>query len=388
MKKKTSVKNFDINSLKVAKPCHVGWESMSGDEKIRHCNACQLNVYNISEMTKNEVTSLIKNSNERLCGKIYKRNDGTVITKDCPIGLRDYRKKISRLAGATFTAILSLFSVGFGQSDSEAEIKKTTEITRKDSQSEKSTLFGEITDKAGALIPNAEIELSRKNKNFTLKTRTSDNGNFKLSGLSEGIYSITVRNDYFKTYKIEHLVVKKNENIELNINLEAKDIVVGIILDAYDDKKTINTKNHISNEIELKPSLIRTSSLNRKSHIKGIIRDSVGAVIPAAKVELKSKNKSGKKYKVKSSDKGKFSFESVPPGNYQLKIKYSGFETYKIDNLFVKKNENIDLNVTLHPKESTVTIGIFVDEPLLNRTDGSLTNTISGENMRKLPIRN
>ena len=38
---------FDINKLRIASPCPVGWETMKGDARTRHCDLCQLNVYNV-----------------------------------------------------------------------------------------------------------------------------------------------------------------------------------------------------------------------------------------------------------------------------------------------------------------------------------------------------
>jgi hypothetical protein len=107
--------NFNINKLRVASPCSTGWETMSGDERVRRCHSCELNIYNISEMTKNEVEDLIANREGRLCIRLYKRTDGTVLTKDCPVGFRAYQKRVARFAGAALATVLGLFSVSFGQ---------------------------------------------------------------------------------------------------------------------------------------------------------------------------------------------------------------------------------------------------------------------------------
>ena len=110
-------RNFDINKLRVAAPCPVGWATMSGDERVRHCQSCQLSIYNSAEMTKREAEDLIATREGRLCIRLYKRADGTVLTKDCPLGIRAYQKRISRFAGATLATILGLFSVSFGQKE-------------------------------------------------------------------------------------------------------------------------------------------------------------------------------------------------------------------------------------------------------------------------------
>src|SRR5437773_12576574 len=98
---KMNDKKFDVKSLRVASPCSVGWENMSGDERTRYCDQCSLNVYNISSLTTSEVEDLILKREGRLCIMIYRRADGTVLTRDCPVGLRAVQKRVARFAGAT-----------------------------------------------------------------------------------------------------------------------------------------------------------------------------------------------------------------------------------------------------------------------------------------------
>jgi hypothetical protein len=99
-----------LKHAKVASPCSVDWESMIGDARRRFCGQCELNVYNLSEMSRREAEDLINRTEGRLCVRFYRRADGTVLTKDCPIGLRAMRRKLSRLATATLSAIIGFFS--------------------------------------------------------------------------------------------------------------------------------------------------------------------------------------------------------------------------------------------------------------------------------------
>src|ERR1051325_2231218 len=96
---------FNINNLRVASPCPVGWAQMKGDDRTRHCNLCSLNVYNISALSVDEVARLIGTGHDRVCVRMYHRADGTVLTKDCPVGLRAYQKRVARFAGAALSAI-------------------------------------------------------------------------------------------------------------------------------------------------------------------------------------------------------------------------------------------------------------------------------------------
>jgi hypothetical protein len=106
---------FDINALRVAKPCSVGWDSMNGDDRARMCDQCSLTVYNLEGLSKNEVFDLVGNDSERVCVRLRRRPDGTIITRDCPKGLAAYRRRIGKLASAAFAAILGLVSYSAAQ---------------------------------------------------------------------------------------------------------------------------------------------------------------------------------------------------------------------------------------------------------------------------------
>ena len=92
-KKSTSL----LNDMQIAAPCDVGFENMQGDDRVRFCTSCKMNVYNIGEMSAEEAQNLIENTEGRLCLRLYQRKDGTVITDNCPIGLRNIRNRLVRV---------------------------------------------------------------------------------------------------------------------------------------------------------------------------------------------------------------------------------------------------------------------------------------------------
>lgn len=77
-----------LKSITVATPCSASWEKMRGNERIRFCDQCQQKVYNLSEMAAVDIVRLIREKEDRLCVRLYRRADGTVITADCAVGLR------------------------------------------------------------------------------------------------------------------------------------------------------------------------------------------------------------------------------------------------------------------------------------------------------------
>lgn len=85
-----------LGEVRVASPCNADWNAMSGDEQTRFCDKCSKHVYNISAMTTQQAESLIRAKEGNLCIRYYQRADGTVMTADCPVGVR--KKRNRRLA--------------------------------------------------------------------------------------------------------------------------------------------------------------------------------------------------------------------------------------------------------------------------------------------------
>lgn len=77
---------------------------MSGDERVRMCAACRKHVYNFTAMRTEEVRELVQKTEGRVCGRFFQRADGTVMTADCPVGLR----KLRRTAAAAIALVLAM----------------------------------------------------------------------------------------------------------------------------------------------------------------------------------------------------------------------------------------------------------------------------------------
>jgi hypothetical protein len=101
-----------LNSIRIASPCTADWEQMSGDDRSRYCSACKLNVYNISNMTGDAAAALIEREQGHLCVRLFRRADGTVLTQDCPVGLRLIRKQVVRTAARIAAAAVMLVTGG------------------------------------------------------------------------------------------------------------------------------------------------------------------------------------------------------------------------------------------------------------------------------------
>src|SRR5581483_1332406 len=93
--------------LRVAAPCKEDWNQMVGDDRVRFCAGCKLNVYNVANLSEGEVRALVGQREGRVCARFFTRTDGTVLTRDCPTGVRRKRQ----LVGISIAAAASLLAM-------------------------------------------------------------------------------------------------------------------------------------------------------------------------------------------------------------------------------------------------------------------------------------
>ncbi|HEX8887633.1 MAG TPA: carboxypeptidase-like regulatory domain-containing protein [Pyrinomonadaceae bacterium] len=200
---------------------------MSGDDRMRFCNQCNLHVYNISAMTREQVAALITGAEGRICARLYRRADGTVLTKDCPVGLRALRRRVSKVAGATLTALLSLCSGVFAQAQSKKDKTCTPAIAIKTKKAtdktEQGTLNGVVTDNSDGVVAGAKVTLINEQTGDKLKSVSTEEGTFRFSNLLTGMYSLEVEAKAFATSKLIHIKIDSDKAVQVSVMLEVKE---------------------------------------------------------------------------------------------------------------------------------------------------------------------
>jgi hypothetical protein len=97
-----------LRRLEVVSPCTVSWDSMRGDDNVRFCGECRLNVYNLSGMSTRDALSLVARREHRVCVRFYRRPDGTVLTQDCGSAAR----RAARLMFGAICTFIALVIAG------------------------------------------------------------------------------------------------------------------------------------------------------------------------------------------------------------------------------------------------------------------------------------
>jgi len=198
--------------IQVASPCPADWDAMAGDNRVRHCDQCDLDVYNFSEMTSAEIKQLVTaGRGQRLCGRLYRRADGTVLTRDCPVGLQVRIRRVSLRVGAALSAAMS---VGLAA----AQTQRQAPLSLVQIQQAEAGIDLLVTDATGAVIQGAHVAVANSSGKIT-EGVTDQTGKFTSSHLSPGAYQVTVRFPGFRTLK-STVTLSKSEVVKVTLQVD------------------------------------------------------------------------------------------------------------------------------------------------------------------------
>lgn len=99
-----------LDKIKVAAPCSAEWRFMYGGDRVRFCGQCNQNVYNLSALSREQAEDLIRRKEGHLCVRYYRRRDGTIITNNCPVGLRAIKEKYNSTKATILKAVLTFLA--------------------------------------------------------------------------------------------------------------------------------------------------------------------------------------------------------------------------------------------------------------------------------------
>ena len=192
--------------MQIPTPCHKKWDDLDGTDQIKYCALCKTSVYNISNLSENQVFELVKGK-EKVCGMMVKKHQSV-----------SYATKL-RLSIVGFGLFVANV---FGQQDS-IQIK------------------GIVNDANGLPIKDSKITL----KDYPIESFSNENGEFELKVPSNlGTYIFIAQET--EDFKID--VVFKEEQLKelLIIPLkQSNEIIIGsVVIESYKPtfkQRVINT---------------------------------------------------------------------------------------------------------------------------------------------------
>ena len=97
---------------------------------MRFCGQCRQNVYNVEAMSRGEARRLIAAREGRLCVRILRRPDGTVVTADCWARLRAARRRgfLPFLGMMVLVGFTELIAIGVGARQAEGVVRRWSAV--------------------------------------------------------------------------------------------------------------------------------------------------------------------------------------------------------------------------------------------------------------------
>jgi hypothetical protein len=183
-----------LNNVTIPSPCSADWNSMIGNDQVRFCEHCNLDVHNLSLMTRNQAQRLVARANGRLCVRYHHDPAGRPVTLPVRQKLHRIGRRVSRIAAGAFTATLSVTSAMAQQpgNSQSVSLNPPNATQTNDRWRLVSSIAGAITDQNGAVIPGATISLWSEQLRGPLYATTDFSGHFKVDSLESGYYKLRI----------------------------------------------------------------------------------------------------------------------------------------------------------------------------------------------------
>jgi Carboxypeptidase regulatory-like domain/TonB dependent receptor len=117
----------------------------------------------------------------------------------------------------------------------------------------------------------------------------------------------------------------------------------------------------------------------------GKVADQQGGALPGVTVSVTS-NATGVVRSTTTDSEGNYQLLALPPGGYSLKIELTGFRTAVHPKVELPVDHRTRLDVPMELGSVTETVEVTSLTSVINTTDASLGNVISGNQVRELPL--
>ncbi len=99
-------------------------------------------------------------------------------------------------------------------------------------QAHRAIILGQVTDRTGALVPAAKVQVIQKDTNLRWNTATNESGNYEVPGLLPGVYRIEASHRGFRTAAIDEVTLTSARRAGINLVLELGDVAESVTVRA------------------------------------------------------------------------------------------------------------------------------------------------------------
>jgi outer membrane receptor protein involved in Fe transport len=120
--------------------------------------------------------------------------------------------------------------------------------------------------------------------------------------------------------------------------------------------------------------------------IVGTVTDDTGAILPGVTVAIKGPTIVGTQTAL-TSDKGRYIFQALPPGSYDITFTLSGFSTLNRQGVRVGVGATQEVNVALKLSQLAEEVTIVGESPVVDTTSNQVSTNYDKDWVRNAPIR-
>ncbi len=221
-----------LNDISIASPCSADWNSMRGNDQVRFCEHCNLNVHDLSAMSRMRAERLVSRSNGRLCVRFISDSAGLLMSQPAQKRkLHQIGPRVSRIAAGAFTAALSVTSAVAQNANRTLDLSSTptAPVSRWDTGT---IVFGTITDPNGAVIPGATVHVSNPELGIDYFVNSDGEGNFRVDQLKPAYYRIRIEAPGFAASEDQSIyvgttVTRHDRSLKVGTISEEVDVLSG-----------------------------------------------------------------------------------------------------------------------------------------------------------------
>lgn len=260
-----------LNNLTVPSPCTADWSSMTGTDRVRFCEHCNLQVHNLSQITRTQAQRLISRSNGRLCVRYHLDAEGRPDTLAFSQKLHRIGRRTSQLAAGAFTATLSITSAVAESSQryqsENCNFPNATETDRVWPLG--SGIAGTIKDPNGAVIPGASISVWAERSGVVLYASSDFNGEFRIDNLEAGLYKMKIEATGFRAEEVNGIYVTPSGETRIDRSLSIASLEATV--EAEDIAHTDNVMSGVVAFVAPEDPFVRAAQEDNLETLVGLI---------------------------------------------------------------------------------------------------------------------
>src|SRR5690242_20403261 len=132
-------------------------------------------------------------------------------------------------------------------------------------------------------------------------------------------------------------------------------------------------------------AIVSLAQVAPSTTLSGTVVDQSGASVPNAAADLTNTNTQSTRH-VKTDEQGRFLFDLVPPGQYELTVTASGFSIHNRHGITLDANVPASLRITLTVSGLAEQVTVQENAPMVDTESGALHQVVSQKYIEALPL--